>query len=83
MYGSFDGSNGSNTEGLFLEDSLGSTDVKVLGSYEVIKLESSYVKVLANVLGKVYGTTLGIAIGTKLGSLDGYIDGSDYGSLEG
>ena len=36
--GSFDGSNDGKLEGLFLGDSLGSTDVKVLGSDEFTKL---------------------------------------------
>ena len=36
--GSFDGSNDGKLEGLFLGESLGSTDVKVLGSDEFTKL---------------------------------------------
>ena len=38
LNGSFDGSNYGNIEGLFIGESLGYTDVKVLGSDEGIKL---------------------------------------------
>ena len=54
LYGLFDGSNDGNIEGLLLGDSLGSTDVKVLGSDEVIKLGLSGGKVFVTIIGNVY-----------------------------
>ena len=56
-----------------------STGVKVLGYNEVIKLVSSYGKVISNILGNVEGIVLGIDVGTELVSLDVYFDGSNYG----
>ena len=50
--------------------SLGSTDGKVLGYDEVIKLASTDGKLLVTILGNVDGITLGIYIGTELSSLD-------------
>ena len=54
--GSFDGFNDDKLEGLFLGDSLVSTDGKVIDT----------------ILGNVYGIILVIDIGTDLGYLDGY-----------
>ena len=45
-------------------DSLGSTDGKVLGSDEGIKLEISDGKVLVTILGNIDGITLGLGVGT-------------------
>ena len=50
LYVSFDGFNNGKIEGLFLENSLGCTDVTVIGSDEFIKLRSTDGKVLGNIL---------------------------------
>ena len=74
-----DGSNYGNIWSLFLGSSLVSTDDKVLGSNEYIKLRSNYGKVLGNILVNVGGITLGIDVGTELG----YFYVSLYGSNDG
>ena len=79
---SFDCSNDANIEGLFLGDSLKSTDGKVLGSDEGIKLRSTYGKVFGTILVNVDRITLRIDIGTDLGSLDVYFDGFNDVKLE-
>ena len=66
-----------------LGGSLGYTYVKVLGSYEGIKLGSTDVKMFDTILGNADKITLGIDIGTNLGFLDGSFDGSNEGRLEG
>ena len=80
--GSYDGSNDNQAEDLLLGDSLISTDGKVLGSYELIKLGLSYGGVIFTILGNIYVITLGIDVGTQLGSLDGFFDGSNNGNIE-
>ena len=80
---SVDGSNDDKNERLLHGDSLGYTDIKVLGYYEVIKMGLYDGKVLVTILLNVYGITLGIDVGTELGSLDGYLDGSDNNMLGG
>ena len=64
--GLFDDSNNGNIEGLLIEDSLGSTDDKVLGSNEGIKLGSIDGKVLDAILGNVDVITVVVDVGTKL-----------------
>ena len=59
---------------------MGSTDDKVLGSDEVIKVGISDGKVLGDILVYVYIITLDIDAGTELGSLDGSYG---VGNLEG
>ena len=49
--GSFDGFNDGKIEGLLIEDSLVSTDDKVIGSDEGIKLVSTDGKVIGTILG--------------------------------
>ena len=63
-------------------DSLGSTDGKVLGSYECIKLGLYDSKLLGTILLNVDGTTHGLDVGTELGSLGGLFDGSNDGITE-
>ena len=60
-----------------IEESLGSTDGKVFGSDEGIKLGLSDVGVLGTIIGNVDGITLGIGVGTNQGYLDGSFDGSN------
>ena len=79
---SFGGFNDDKPEVLLLEDSLGSTDGKLLGSDEVIKLGSTDGEVIGTILRNVYGITLGIDFGTNLVSLDGYFCGSNDGKIE-
>ena len=67
---------------VFLLDSLGSTDGKVFGSEEGIKLVSIDGKVLGNILGNIYAITLGLDVGANMGSLDGSFDGFNDGKLE-
>ena len=82
--GSLDVSNHGKLEGLFISwRSLGYTYGKVLGSYEVIKLGLSDVKVIGTILVNVDVIALGIDVGIELGSLDGSFDGSNDGNLEG
>ena len=81
--GSFNCYNGSKPEGLFLRDSLGSTDGKVIVSDEGIKLVTTDSKVLGTLLENVDGITLRLDVGTELGYLDGPFDGSNDGKLEG
>ena len=45
----------------------------MLGSYEGITLNLSYVKFLGTLLVDVDGITLGIDCGTEMGSLDGIL----------
>ena len=79
---SFDDFNDGKLEGLLLGVSLVSTDCKVIGSDEVVKLVSTDGKVLRTILGNVDRITLDIDVGTELGSLDGSFDSSDGGNLE-
>ena len=79
----FDGSNDGSFEWLFLEDSLVSTDGKVLGSDEGISLSPTDGKVLGTIPGNVYGITLGIDFESELGYLDGSFDGFNVDNLEG
>ena len=67
----FDGSCYRKRGGLFLGASLVSTDVKVLGYDEGIKLVLYGGKLLGTVLGNVYETILGLDFRTELVSLDG------------
>ena len=53
LYGSFDGSNDIKLGGLFLGDSPGYTDCKVIGSDEGIKLGLSGGKMIDTILGNV------------------------------
>ena len=76
---SFDGSSSGNIKGLFIGGSLGSTDSKVIGSDEGIKLGISEGKVIDTILVNVYGITLWIDVGTDLS----YLDGSFYVSNDG
>ena len=62
-------------EGLLIGGSLGSTDVKMIGSDEGIKLVLSGGKLLGTILGNVDGITLRLDVGTELGSLYGSFDG--------
>ena len=62
---------------------MGSTDGKVLGYDEGIKLGSTDGKVFGTILGNVYRITLGIDIGTELGFLDGSFDALNADKLEG
>ena len=78
LYLSFDGSNGGQLKGLLSEDSLGSTDGKVLDFDEGTKLRSTIGKFLGTVLGNVNVITLGIDVGTELGCLYGTIDSSNF-----
>ena len=66
-----------------LGDSLGSTDGKVLGSDEGIKLGLSHGKVIGTILGNGDVITLGIDVGPYLGSLDRSVDGANDGKLKG
>ena len=81
--GPFDGSNYCKLEGLFIEESLGSTSIKVLVFDEGIKMGLSDVKAIGTILGDVYGIAVGLYVGTDLGSLDGSFDGCNYVKLEG
>ena len=54
---------------------MGSTDGKVPGSDEGIKLELYDGKVLGNIIGKVDVITLGLDVRTDMGSFDGSNDG--------
>ena len=60
-----------------------STDGKVLGSDEGIKLGYTNDNNIGTILIDVYGITLGIDVGPKLVSLDESFDGSNYGNIEG
>ena len=64
-------------------DSLVSTDGKVHGSDEGIKLGYNDGKVLGAIFGNVDGNILGLDFGTDLGSLYGSFDGSNDDKLEG
>ena len=79
----FHGVNDGNFEGILFGESLVSTDNKVIGYDEGIKMIYTGGKVLVNIPGYVYGIKLGIDIGTQLGSLDGLFYGSNDGNLEG
>ena len=65
-----------------LGGSLVSTDSKVIGSDEGIKLISTDVKVLRNIPGNVNGIKLVINVGTELGTLDGSFDISNDVNIE-
>ena len=60
--GSFDFINHVNLEGLFLGGSLWSTDDKLLGSDEGIKLGLSYCDVIGIILGNIDGINLGLKL---------------------
>ena len=60
-----------------------STNGKVLGSDEGIKLRLYDTKGLGTILGNVDGITLGLDVGTDLGSLDVSFDGSNNDKSEG
>ena len=79
----FDGSNDGKLVLLFLGDLVVSTNGKVFGFDEGIKLVLFYGKFLGTVLGNVYWITLVIDVGTDLVSLNGYLGGSNDGKLEG
>ena len=81
--GPFDGSDDRKVEIIFLGDSLGSTDGKILSSDEGIKLVSTDSKVVCNILGDIDVITLGVDVGTYLSSLDRWFDGYNVGKLEG
>ena len=66
-----------------LEDSLGSTGGKVLGSYEVIKMIYTDGKLLGTILINVDGIKLGIYVVTYLVSLYESFGGSNDGNIEG
>ena len=66
-----------------LGGTLGSTDGKVLGSDEDIKMGSTDGKLFGTILVNVDRITFVIDVGTRLGSLDGSFDGYSYGNLEG
>ena len=53
---------------------MGSTDVKVLGTNEGIKLGMCYGKMVGTMLWNLDGITFGNNVETELGSLDGYFD---------
>ena len=76
----FDYFNDGNIEALFLGSSLGSSDGKVLGSDEVIKLGFLNGKLIGTILLNVYLITLGFDIGTDLGSVYLSFDGSNGGN---
>ena len=59
-------SNNGKIEGLLIGDSLGSTDVTVLGSDKGIKLGSTGDEALGTILGDVDRITLGIYVRTEL-----------------
>ena len=73
--GSFGDSTDDNLEGLLLVGSLVSTDDKVLGFYEVVKLGLFDGEVIGTILGDVGGITLGIDVVIELVSLDGSFGG--------
>ena len=77
-----DGSTDCNLEVLFIEGSLGSTDDKVIGSDEGIKLVSTDGKLLGTIIGHLYGIKIGLDVGTDMVSLNGSFGGSNYGKLE-
>ena len=79
---SFDGYNDGKLERLFIGDSLGSTDDKVIGFYEGIKLWLSNVKMIGAILEGVNGIIVGLDVGKKLCSLVGSFYGSNVGNLE-
>ena len=64
-------------------DQIGSTDGKVIGSDEVIKMVLIYGKLLGTVVVNVDVITFGVDVVTELVSLDGYFDDSNDGKLEG
>ena len=76
-------SNDGKIEGLFLGDSLGYINGKVLGYDEGIKLGLSDDKFLGTILLNVYGIIFGIDVGTEVVSLDGSFDGYNDFKLEG
>ena len=62
-----------------LGDSLGSTDSKVIVSYEGIKIRSTNGTVFGTIIVNLYGIKLGVMLEHKLA----YLDGSFYGSNDG
>ena len=79
---SFVGSSYEKLRSLLLEDSLVSTDDKVVGSDEGIKLVLSYGNVIGTILINLYGIILGIDVGTELVSLDGSYEVFNHGKIE-
>ena len=65
-----------------LGGSLVSTDGKVIGSNEFIKLGYNYSIVLGNILWNVNRITLGIGVGIDMLSLDGSLYGYNYVKIE-
>ena len=82
IYGPFFCYNDGKLEVLLLGDSLGTTDVKVLGYDEGINLVSTDGEVIVNILVNLDGITLGVDVGIYLGSLDGSYGGYNDGKLE-
>ena len=62
---------------------LGSTDSKLLGSDEGLKLGSTDVKVLCTILGDKNGIMILVDVGTDLGSIEGLYYGSNDVNIEG
>ena len=62
--GSVDGSNDGKLEGLLIGGSLGSKDVEMIDSDEVIKMGSTDSKVIGTIIVNVDGITIGIDVGT-------------------
>ena len=79
---SFDDYNESKVEGLFREGSFLSTDGKVLGSDEGIKLGLFDGKVLRTILWNVYAIIFVIDFGTNMGFIDGSSDQSNDVKLD-
>ena len=65
-----------------IEDSLGSTDGKVIVSDEVVKLGFTHGKVIGTILGNIDVIALGLDVRTDLESLDGSFDGASDRKLE-
>ena len=76
-------SNNGKLEGLFIGDSLGSTDGDVLGSDKGISLLSTDGKVIGTIIVNVDGITPGLDVGTDLDSLDESYYCSNNGKLKG
>ena len=75
LYISFDGSTDGNLGGVFLGDSLVSTDDNKFGTNERIKLGLFDDEVLVTLLGNIVRITLGIDVGIELGSINVSFDG--------
>ena len=81
--GSFDFSNDGNIQVLLLGGSLGSTDGKVLGYDEFIKLVYTDGKLFSTILEILDRIILGLDIVTELDPLDGSCGGSNDGNIGG